>query len=193
MARTLLGTAGLVVVLLWHASAAQAESGYAQAEDEYAQPGIYLGGGLGIGIPTFDTDPIDHGAAIGFNTWLGYRMAARFAVELQLEYVFNFKDPDLDSTLDALAFTGNAKFYALTGAIQPFALVGIGLGRQVATLGALKGDTVDLVHRFGGGVDFYGSSVEGLALSIAASYVLGTGDLRFTRYMSVTGGVQYRF
>jgi len=189
--RILLGTVGLLVALSW--TAASAHAGNGDAEDDYAKSGIYLGGGVGIGLPVFDVDGVDLGEAIGFDVRFGYRVAPNFAAEVQLDYVFDFKDSELKASLDAMALTANAKVFLLTGDIQPYALIGLGVGRQTGNFGDYKGATVGYVNRFGAGVDFYGSDDDGLALSVGASYVLGTGDLASTRYVSITAGLQYRF
>ncbi len=98
-----------------------------QAEDDYGRSGFYLGAGLGLGSEQFDgTGGADIDPGIGVDGWAGYRISPNFAAELQLEYL-RFDASGIDG--NALAFTGNLKAYLMTGWIQPFAVVGIGLLR----------------------------------------------------------------
>lgn len=92
-----------------------------------------------------------------------------------------------------MTFTGNPKAYLPLGRFQPFVLAGVGLGY-------VEFSGVDRFHRpsdttfaarFGGGFDFY--LTDALALQLASSYVLQTGDLDGFDYMSLIAGLQYRF
>ncbi len=125
----------------------------AQAEDDYSRPGFYLGAGLGLGFEQFDGfGGVDVDTGVGFDAWAGYRWGPHLAAELQLEYIDRF-DLSIGGVdvfeLETLAFTGNLKGYLMTGRVQPFAVLGIGLlWAELETLGASASDTVFAV-RFG--------------------------------------------
>ncbi len=171
-----------------------------QAEDDYDRPGFYLGAGLGLGFEQFDgTGGLDIDTGIGFDAWAGYRYGPHLAAELQLEYIDRLDfSADLgppfgvvDFEGNFLTFTGNLKAYLLTGSVQPFAVVGIGVLRaELEALGISIVDT-DFAARFGGGVDFYDSP--NLSLGATASYVLTTGENDGLDYVSLVLGFQYRF
>ena len=86
----------------------------------------------------------------------------------------------------------NGKGYVLTGRIQPFALVGIGVSR-----GEFEGSPNDrdtdpaFAARFGGGVDFYFSN--SIAFTVHTAYVLPTGDLDDNAAVSLGVGALLRF
>ncbi len=179
----------------------------AQAEDDYGRPGFYLGAGLGFGFEKFEgTGGLDIDTGIGFDGWAGYRITPNFAAEIQLEYLDRFDfSADLgppfgvvDFEGNFLAFTGNLKAYLMTGRVQPFAVVGIGVLR--AELEALGGSISDtgFAARFGGGIDFYTTPPRkagrtNLSIGATASYVLTTGDIDGLDYVSLVLGAQYRF
>ena len=167
----------------------------AQAEDDYGRSGFYLGAGIGFGWEQFEGtggfSDFDNG--IGLDGWAGYRFASNLATEIQLEYLdrFNTSFMGADVDTDVVVFTGNLKAYLMTGRVQPFAVVGIGLLRAEAEfLGTSVSDT-GFAARFGGGIDFYDSP--NLSLGATASYVLTAGDVDGFDYVSLVLGFQYRF
>ncbi len=173
----------------------------AQAEDDYGRSGLYLGAGLGLGFEQFEgTGGLDIDTGIGFAGWAGYRNNPHAALELQLEYMdrFNASVGGVDIDANVLAFTGNLKAYLMTGKVQPFAVVGIGVLRaELEAFDASVSDT-DFAARFGGGIDFYGSQLgkngrTNLSLGVTASYVLTTGAIDGFDYVSLVLGFQYRF
>ena len=172
-----------------------------QAEDDYGRSGYYLGAGFGFGFEQFDgTSGLHIHTGIGFDGWAGYRITPNFASELQLEYMdrFNASVGGVDIDANVLAFTGNLKAYLLTGWVQPFAVVGIGVLRaELEAFGASVSDT-DFAARFGGGIDFYSSQLgksgrTNLSLGVTASYVLTTGAIDGFDYVSLVLGFQYHF
>ncbi len=171
-----------------------------QAEDDYDRPGFYVGAGLGLGFEQFDGfGGLDVDTGIGFDGWTGYRITPNFAAEIQLEYLDRF---DFSADLGApfgvvdfegnfLTFTGNLKAYLMTGRVQPFAVVGIGVLRaELEALGVSVSDT-GFAARFGGGIDFYTSP--NFSLGTTASYVLATGAVDGADYVSLVLGFQYRY
>jgi len=204
MMRTLLGIGVLLVALFF-------ASGLAHAGDDYDRPGFYAGLGLGIGLKNFDishpdvVDPFDEfdpsGTSVGGDLWVGYRIASFIAVETQLEYLHGWSDELYDNTgtqvadftYGAMAFTGNVKAFALRGPIQPYAVVGFGLGwHRKSDIGFEETD-LGYITRIGGGVDVYGFDSDRWVLTAGATYVIGTGALSDRGYASVTAGVLHRF
>lgn len=178
-------------------------------ESDYAETGPYLGVGAAFAWDNFDNlGRLDPDMAYGFNIWGGYRFLSFLAAELQIEYVNGFDAPYeiwLNTFVpplllarqefegEAVTFTGNLRAYLPLGRFQPFVLAGVGLGY-------VEFSGVDRFHRpsdtafaarFGGGFDFY--LTDALALQLASSYVLQTGDLDGFDYMSLIAGLQYRF
>ena len=185
---TVLGVA--LIVMIGAATQAQAER---QAEDDFSSPGLYAGLGFAVGFENFDIlGSIDMGTPVGFDSWLGYRVIPNLAAELELGYLNGFESGQAPSSLglDVLAFTGNLKAYLLTGRVQPFVLVGIGLTDFI--LSAPRSDhETDFAARFGGGIDVY--LTESFALQLKSSYMLTTGDLDGGDYVDLTFGGQIRF
>ncbi len=177
---------------------------------DYARPGPYLGVGVAIASFTdleqsaedalldlgyvFDVT-VDTG--VGADIRGGYRISRYAAIEAEFEIL-----PSIDASIpgtrfaeiDFFALTANAKFFPITGRIQPFALVGLGVlhGEVKDTLGFDISDTVaDLAFRVGGGLDVY--ITEHVALTAGVTYLRGTGDVSDSSYISTSIGAQYRF
>ena len=172
----------MVAILAWPSTA--------EAQDDYARTGPYLGVGLGLGFENFQgTGGLDIDTGIGVDAWGGYRFHPNIAAEAQVEYLDRFDAGPLKG--NALTFTGNLKGYAMTGRVQPFAVVGVGVTRgEVEAFGGSVSET-GFSSRFGGGVDLYIS--ESVSVGATASYVLTTGDIDGFDYVSLVFGVQYRF
>jgi hypothetical protein len=189
---TVLGVA--LIVMIGAATQAQAEP-QRQAEDDFSSSGLYAGLGFAVGFENFDTVRSDlAGTPVGFDSWLGYRVIPNLAAELELGYLNGFEPggPGPSSVgLDVLAFTGNLKAYLLTGRVQPFVLVGIGLTDYIASVPGLTDHETELAARFGGGIDVY--LTESFALQLKSSYMLTTRDLDGLDYVDLTFGGQIRF
>jgi opacity protein-like surface antigen len=177
---------GLALILI----ATAAPPAAADDAEDYARTGAYVGAGLALGWESYDGSPGGFDTGIGFDAWGGYRFHPHFAGELEIEYVDRVDLGTLNT--DLLTFTGNLKGYLLTGRVQPFALVGIGVTRVGASVGGFgSGDEAGFGARFGGGIDFY--VCENVSLGATASYVLATGDIDGFDYVSLVMGAQYRF
>ena len=185
---TVLGIA--LMAMIGVATQAQAER---QAEDDFSSPGLYAGLGFAVGFENFDPGFIDMGTPVGFDSWLGYRVIPNLAAELELGYLNGFEPDGVPSSagLDVLAFTGNLKAYLLTGRVQPFVLVGIGLTDFIVSAPGLSEHETDFAARFGGGIDVY--LTESFALQVKTSYMLTTRDLDGLDYVDLTFGGQIRF
>ena len=100
----------------------------------------------------------------------------------------------MQRTVDSWILTGNVKFYPLTDRVQPFILAGLGLAQVKVedSLGlGIEETESDFALRFGGGVDYY--ATRNIVLSVDVSYVLPTGDIDRSDYVSFGWGLQYRF
>jgi len=152
-----------------------------QAEPDYGRPGVYVGAAFALGFDNFDTGPLDWETALGVDFWVGYRIIPNLAAELEIEYLAGFVPivSGFNPSVDAVDFSVNVKAYLLTGRIQPFGLLGIGITdvfmREFVT--DLDMHTTAFSGRFGGGVDMYVTENFSVGLLIPASCALA-GELR---------------
>jgi opacity protein-like surface antigen len=179
----------------------------ASAQD-YARSGFYVGAGVVGGSYTEleeeaeDVLPVsvDVDTAVGFEVYGGYRFHPNFAVEAEFEML---PETDIDASgfgdfaeIESWTLTGNVKVFPLTGRIQPFLLVGLGVMdaelEDTIGLGASEDET-GFAARFGGGLDVY--ITENIAVSAGVDYVLPSGDdiLDEADYVSYGGGALIRF
>lgn len=133
----------------------------------------------------------------GFDVYGGYRAHPNLALEAEFEMI-----PSTDITsfgltvadLETWTVTGNLKAFALTGSIQPFGVVGLGVlhSKLRDSLGAGISESVSgFAVRVGAGVDVY--STENIVFSIRAAYVVYTGGVSGLDYVPFGAGIQYRF
>jgi opacity protein-like surface antigen len=196
------------------------------AQDDYDRQGAYVGVGFAYGLSNFGLGDVEDavsgivgrpvelsaGDAPGFDIRGGYRLHPHIAVEGQFQYFTSFsmnidRVGDLNvnekfADLDTFAFGANVKGYALTGRIQPYGLLGIGM--MLATLnpraeGVDSETDVVFGARFGAGADFY--LTDNILLVAEVSYLLPTSDYKFGgegpgvngAIIPVVVGAQYRF
>jgi opacity protein-like surface antigen len=186
------------------------------AEDEgYARNGVYLIAAAAYAVENFDLDPrpADFRNSFGAGARLGYRLHPLFAAEAQYEWIGGFDEYGLvpegggkikAGEIIAHAATVNVKVFPLRGRVQPYALVGVGVGsseikERVRT--PLDGEgfvTTEIntqdqgfVSRYGVGIDLYGDEAWGMF--VEGAYVLPTGGLRDLDYISVQWGLLWRF
>lgn len=135
--------------------------------------------------------------SFGIQGRFGYRFIPHLAAEVQAEYLFGF-DTKVESEKVAkytiLTATANAKVFAMTEDIQPFAIVGAGV--LYANLDDdvgfdVSADAVGPAMRAGAGIDLYFS--ENIVVSAETTYVLPFANVSDLDYLSVGVGVQYRF
>jgi opacity protein-like surface antigen len=166
----------------------------AQAQDDFARNGAYLGLAGSVGIfPEAEDDLDDVGGdvdtGLGLNARAGYRVHPHFAAEAEFEWVHSsIEFAGSDADFDTFVGTVNGKAFLLTGRFQPFAMIGIG-GLGVHG----EGDSGDsgFAARFGGGLDVY--ITRNFYGAIDASYVLPTGDVDDFDLVSIGWGFGYRF
>ena len=145
------------------------------------------------------------GVSLGF----GYRLHPNLALEAAFDWMRG--DLDLDLTISAPLFgrvsqtvnmgkwelwtvTSDLKLFALTGRLQPYALVGAGvMGQKLSdTLGAgISESQTAFVPRFGGGLDLY--LTKNVLLEAEAAYLLSTGDLDGNDFITLRLGLGFRF
>ena len=177
---------------------------FGEESSRYSRSGFYLGVGGLYGIEDFDnTGGLEFDNGPGFNFRLGYRLHPNIAIEAMGERIDAF---DLDLSGSGISGSGkgeintwtgtlNGKLFALTERFQPYGLLGIGAMRAEAKAsgpgGRAKNDETDLAFRFGGGLDSY--LTENWLINLGISYVHPTGDVDDVNYLSLGGGIQYRF
>lgn len=148
-------------------------------------------------LPAIDND-LDHDAAAGFDIYLGWRLHKYVAAELEVEYLPEVKfDEDGGDFVEAetLVFSGAVRGILPLGRFEPYVLGGIGFMDadvdDVRNLGVILDEGTDLAIRFGGGFDFH--LHRNVALRFSAEWMLPRGDIHEMEYVSIGGGLQYRF
>ena len=206
--------AGLLVlalaILSRIAGAAAAES----AQPEYDRAGWYLGLAGFYAISDFDrsTSELDvvppqppdtnpkFGDSGGVDFRAGYRPFARWAFEFDYQWQAGYDskrstiDPPLE--IDTHLLSLNAKWFALTGRWQPYALLGASLliiNTEIVDSDFKKPWDIDVgfAPRFGAGVDFWID--EDWALTLEGTYMVSVGEYAGANMGSVGAGFQYRF
>lgn len=184
---------------------------------DYDRSGVYLGGSATAGFSlfegylddTFRTAAVNADNSFGAGAQLGYRFHPRVAAEAEFEWLGRYfvseeaeiaadgemTDAEIDVlSIDSWIATGNVKGYLLTGSVQPYGLVGVGVMRSDVedTLGLDLGwKSTDLALRFGAGVECY--VFRKIVTHIGVDYLHPTGDQKGFNYVSVQLGLQYRF
>lgn len=187
--KTLGSTLGLLLLV-----SAPVLAGPSGASD-YSQSGPYLGIGFVYAVEQFDLEgaqtawkPFDD--SLGVSGRAGYRFRPHFAAELSFEGYTGFES-DRGAKLKSFLFTLNTKFYALTGRVQPYALLGFGLlDSNFDTPTQSVGDT-DAAGRFGAGIDFY--LTDRILIGVESSYVLPTTNQTDNAFIPLVANVQYKF
>ena len=175
-------TVSIATALMLAAGAASAQ------QDEH--DGGYLGAGFVAGFDNFDTGSfdLDFDTGLGGGAWFGYR-SGYVAGELQLDYV-NFEASDFDFELESFVATGNVKFYPFAGRLEPFVLGGMGFAVVDADVAGVSAES-GFVLRFGAGLDAY--VTDNIALTGVFNYVVTTGDVEDTDFISIVVGPQFHF
>jgi opacity protein-like surface antigen len=194
MSRSALGVAGLLLLL----------STVARAQEGYSREGIYAVASGSYAFAIFK-DQFEEGFkvqvnpdnSLGFDLRAGYRLHPHVAMELELEWLDGF-ELDLagatQSEIETLGLSYNFKPYFMTGKVQPYLLVGVGILRakfKVNPVPSISQRQTDFAARFGGGVDAY--VTENVALNLGVTYVLPSGQLSEIDHVSLAWGVMYRF
>ena len=199
---------GLGALLAGLALAAASPIG-AQAQDDFARNGAYLGVAGTYAIYTKaeneledalegvlgDVD-VDLDNPLGLNARAGYRFHPHLAAEGEFEWLSE-ADFDIDGSgsgdlPNSFIFTANGKAFVLKGRFQPYGLVGLG-AMLVDSDGTddLGDEEADFAARFGAGLDIY--ITRNFLADIHASYVLPVDDLEDLDFVSIGWGFGYRF
>lgn len=221
--------------LLMLAGPAVADSGKEADDDPFDRPGFYLGASgvyqrnvfesrledvlrdqlQGTG---FETSSLSIGDSGGVSGVAGYRAASFFAVELQYEWIDEYKVegkqvPGFGTVelyeMESHTITANTKWIIPFWRIQPYLLAGGGYAFYNVDRGAggtalnaqgievSDGNKGDWAVRVGGGVDWY--LTEWMLLNTQASVLLTTlerphiSDIDDLNYLAFSAGLQYRF
>jgi len=173
---------------------------FAEDSSDFARQGFYLGAGGIYAIEDFKkTNSLSFDDSLGFNLRLGYRLHPHIAIEAEGERTTGFDVKQFKGDIETWTATLNSKFFALTGQVQPYGLLGVGAMNAttdgflifVNSNGRRSRNETDVVFRYGGGVDFY--MTENWVVNIEGSYVDPRGDINPLNYIAVGGGLQYRF
>ena len=169
-------------------------AGSASADDEYGRTGAYVGLAGAWAIENFQGEnPLSFDHAVGLSARVGYRALPYLAGEVQWEHLPEFDSEiqpgNLDFNLRTHALTGNVKLVYPDGPMQLYALGGFGFLHADFDQGTSP--ELDMMTRFGGGMDIYfGDHVVG---TLEATYVLPFDKVNDLDYISVIWGLAYRF
>ncbi|MGH0035589.1 MAG: outer membrane beta-barrel protein [Myxococcota bacterium] len=158
----------------------------------FDRPGPFVGLDFSYGYEDFDKDDVDVDDSLGFSVYLGQRIDSHFSVGLRWEFMSEFETSKdaTSSEVETHTLMGTGRFYLLTQRIQPFLAVGFGLV-HVRDDDGLFDDGNAFGVQAGGGLDFY--LTDHVVLGAGAGYVVPATDLDDVRYVSIHGGVMYRF
>jgi opacity protein-like surface antigen len=201
--RTILATIGALALLLFIGAPASAQDDVDdEYNDAYSYNGAYVHFSGIMSIEAFeDIDPFivddSEKTSGGFGARIGYRFLPWMSIEAQFVWIEEFKLEDSsfgDAKLEnATSGMLNAKFYILTGRIQPYGLIGTGVTRM-----RLKSDLTKekeketMVSVQGGfGTDFY--LTDGFGLNFEVVYHRQFDDLDKFSMVNANFGIFIRF
>jgi hypothetical protein len=204
LARCCRAAAAAGAALLAAASASGAEEGVPEADTtDLARPGLSVGAGAVYAFEDFDRAFDD---SAGAELHVGYRLTPHFGLSFLYQWLEGFDStgavqpyetvaPGEDVELDTHELSLGARFYALTGRFQPYALLGISLlieNWEIVDSDYRKPYDIDVgpAGRFGGGIDFY--ATPHLVLSLEGSYLAPGGDVDGENFGSLVLLLQYR-
>ncbi len=104
------------------------------------ESGIYVGGNIGVFIPTYD----DLKTGFGGGGYVGYKFNKNWGAEVDINYVGTESDIDDDTDVNALTITGNVRYvYPLGSSYNPkWSLFGT-LGAGISDL-SIENDRINL-------------------------------------------------
>ncbi len=171
----------------------------AQEPSEFSRKGFYVGAGGIYAIENIDGGSITFDDSHGFNLRVGYRFHPHIAIEAEGERTMGFDSQQFSGDVATWTATINGKFFALTGQIQPYGLIGVGAmnattGGQLVfgnSNGQSSTKETEVAFRYGAGMDMY--ITKNWVVNFEGTYVNPRGDLSSTEYFGLGGGLQYRF
>ncbi len=186
---------------------------HAQDSDELERSGFYVGAGiLGTSYRQLDDKiskrleflgsnrNVEVDVALGFDTYVGYRLNPYLAIETEFEMLPESKfDTDSDgkvAEIETWALTVGARAILPLGWFQPYLHAGVGLIEvEMKGLGVadnlLEESNREVAGRFGGGAEIV--LTKSVVVRTHLDYVLPGGDLSDYDYLSFGAGIQYRF
>ncbi|MEM9174722.1 MAG: porin family protein [Myxococcota bacterium] len=171
--------------------------------NRYARTGPYVGAAGLYALENFDTPDFAVDDSRGVAVFAGWRVHPHIAIEARGEILQGFDARAKETTtalqtatLDGFLVTAGPKFYALTGAFQPYA--GVGFGAFSAEIDGVFDDgstatdqITEAVVRPAAGIDYYLS--EHLVVNLEAAYVAPGGDLDGLDFGLISAGLSLRF
>jgi opacity protein-like surface antigen len=195
----------------------------AEDEIDSARSGPFLGVNAGAALPNFSgeyfyTPPsfqarTAEDVSIEVLGRLGWRISPHLAIEGQYEWVREWEMTTKTATCaeaDAQVFTGNLRVFAPFESIHPYAVAGAGAGRfrshvieagfdsagnrcRKTTRVDYREDDWDLAFRFGGGLDIYVTRHIIVNLEASTIYTPKKVFGETLPFVSISGGLGYRF
>jgi outer membrane protein W len=184
---------------------------FAEDNEDYDRNGFYIGAGV-VGVLYMNAETVVEDArlkhnqhvsadiplGVGMDLRTGFRLDERVAIEAQV-HIIPETDVEVDGikkvmALETVTATLNAKYFVLTGRLQPFVTVGIGLiNFDIEEDVGSKASEFDSgpIGRFGGGVDYYLN--RNVVVSADANYLHATGHADDMNHFTLSLGMQYRF
>ena len=173
----------------------------ARADDAFIRPGAYLGLGGSYALDHSTISNLTENS-LGLSARLGYRFSPNIALEGHFEWIdgLDVSAPGVRGRVEPWVLTANARGLLMTGRIQPFGLVGMGLMRvkfvdELGTLSSLEpassGTASGFAMRFGAGIDFH--ITRHVVVSLEASYVLPAGSVQDRDITSTGFAARYHF
>jgi opacity protein-like surface antigen len=178
---------------------------------DYARTGFYFGFGV-AGASFFDLERrlegeagagFDLDTAIGFDVLVGYRAVPNAAFEAEFSMLPNTEIKTTGggkvAELDTWKVSYNAKFFLMTGQVQPYGVMGFGymraeledFGIQGVGSGVRPGTSKEFAGTIGAGTDFY--ITDSVALNADVRYQYTTGSLEDYDAIEFGAGLIYRF
>ncbi|MCR9093130.1 MAG: porin family protein [bacterium] len=171
--------------------------------ERFSRAGFYAGASGIYAVESFDAPSFTVDDSRGVAAFAGYRFHPHVGVEARGEILQGFDATAKDAattfqeaSLDGFLVTVGPKVYALTGAFQPYA--GLGLGAIRAEVEGTLADgsevsdrTTEAVVRPSIGLDFYLS--ENFVVNLDAAYVAPGGDLDGLDFGLFSAGFAIRF
>lgn len=197
------GCVGLVMLLAIAPSTALAQE---EPEAELSRRGAYVGGSIAGMVPLFDADTpglnSEQDGSFGWNFRVGYRAMRLLAVEFQYEEVDGFSTSGAlqDGVAKARILTANMRLIAPLPDFpgHPYLLAGLGAGQywvnnEIGGISPLRGKQWELAGRFGAGLDYY--VTPHIVVNLETTAIVSENKIFIERvpFVSISGGLQYRF
>ena len=174
--------------------------------DDLSRSGVYIGGSIAGMVPLFDADSrglnSEQDGSFGWNFRVGYRALRFLAAEFQYEEVDGFSTSGAlqDGVANARILTANLRLIAPLPDFDghPYLLAGVGAGQywvnnQIDGISPLRGQQWEVAGRFGAGVDYY--VTPHIVVNLETTAIVSENKIFIERvpFVSISGGLQYRF